>query len=141
MCLIMMTFVLVVVLMGIFKTGEEHDRYVSATKPDENAIYVNASPIGTTTNTTAATTAPKAETTTITPAETTNAPAAETEKKALYYVTISGESIVLLDEYGEYLKTLHQNALFLPKEDVVALRTGLEIFSRDELQMLLEDLS
>ena len=49
--------------------------------------------------------------------------------------------IVLLDEYGEFLRTLHENALFLPSEDLAALRAGVAVYSSEELADWIEDLS
>ena len=135
LCLLMMLLVLALVLAGVFDSARrEEDRLVNATNPDD-AIYVNALPQGTSSTETT-----QAETT-ISPETTTGAPTADTERKALYYVTVSGERIVLLDEYGEFLRTLHENALFLPSEDLAALRTGVAVYSSEELADWIEDLS
>ena len=136
----MMLLVIAMVLAGVFDSAsKEENRLVSATDPDDDAIYVNASP-----KETLPAEPQKTEVTTTT-ANTTNATtetdAAETERNALYYVTVSGNRIVLLDEYGEYLDTLNENANFLPKSDLAALRAGIALYSKDELSSLIDDLS
>ena len=138
LCLSMMLLVLAMVVAGVFDTAsKEPDRQVSVTAPDEDAVYVNATPKPQET-----TTAPvhhTEETTTRSPATTETT--AQTERTALYYVTLSGNRIVLLNEYGEYLDTLHENALFLPKNDLESLRTGIALYAGDELSALKDDLS
>ncbi len=138
LCLLLMMLVLAIILTGVFNSArQEEDRLVSATAPDDEAIYVNASPKPQETT--------SAETTnletTAPPASTTDNHAADTEKKPIYYVTISGNQVVLLGEYGEYLETLNENALFLPKNDLAALRAGIALYSKDELSDLVNDLS
>ena len=137
LCLLLMLLVLALVLTGVFDTATRTlDRPVNATEPNDDAIYVNAQPQATTG---AQTTSPE---TTMAPTETTTGnAAAETERKPLFYVTVSGNRVVLLDEYGEFLETLNENALFLPKGDLEALRAGIALYSKDELSCLVEDLS
>ena len=137
LCLLMMLLVLAMVLAGVFDSANrEENRLVSATEPDDDAIYVNASP-----KETLPAEPQKTEVTTVPPTTTTETNAAETERNALYYVTVSGNQIVLLDEYGEYLDTLNENAHFLPKSDLAALRAGIALYSKDELSSLIDDLS
>ncbi len=128
MCMLLMLSVLLFVLAGVFRAARpEPSRPVGATPPDEDAIEVGAKPI---------------ETTTATPETgetTTNA--SETEKKALYYVTLSGDQVVLLDAYGEYLTTLNEYADFLPKEDLDTLRAGVALYSKEEMEQFAEDFS
>jgi hypothetical protein len=139
LCLLMMLLVLAMVLTGVFDaSGKDADRLVSATAPDD-AVYVNASPKPQETLPTP--TQKVEEVTTAFPDTTTETAAAETERKPLYYVTVSGSRIVLLDEYGEYLDTLNENALFLPPNDLSALRAGIALYSKDELSALADDLS
>ena len=139
LCLSMMLLVLAMVVAGVFDTAsKEPDRQVSVTTSNEDAVYVNATPKPQET-----TVAPieHAEETTTQPPVTTETTTAQTERTALYYVTLSGNRIVLLDEYGEYLDTLHENALFLPKNDLESLRAGIALYSGDELSALKDDLS
>ncbi len=132
MCLLMMLIVLCFVLAGVFHTETgKVDRPANAEKPDEDAILVGAKPQS-----------PEetgdgllAETT-----ETTE-PAAETEKKALYYVTVSGNEVVVLDEYGELHSVLRGDTAFLPKEDLDALRAGITLYSKEELSEITDDLA
>lgn len=139
LCLSMMLLVLALVIAGVFDTAsKDPDRQVSVTKPDEDAVYVNATPKPQETTTAQET---LTEQTTLQPPDTTENTTAQTERKALYYVTLSGNKIVLLNEYGEYMDTLHENALFLPKNDRESLRAGIALYSSDELSALRDDLS
>lgn len=136
LCLLLMLLVLALVLTGVFDTAAKTlDRAASATMPSDEAIYVNAKPQPTTAQ------ALPPETTEAPPEATTEAAAQETERKPLFYVTVSGTRVVLLDEYGEFLKTLNENALFLPQEDLNALRAGIALYSKEEAIALAEDLS
>ena len=139
LCLSMMLLVLALVIAGVFDTAsKDPNRQVSVTEADEDAVYVNATPKPQ--ETTKAQT-DHTEQTTVQPSEPTENTTAQTERKALYYVTLSGSRIVLLNAYGEYMDTLHENALFLPKNDQDALRAGIALYSSDELSALKDDLS
>ncbi len=149
MCLLMMLMILVMVLAGVYYTAYEENIEVNGTSPDEDAVYVNAGVQETTASvttsaTTVATTSAVISSTTraesvITTSEATSA--AETEKRALYYVTVSGGDIVLLDEYGEFLQTVYEDAMFLPKEDLAVLRSGIALYSKAEMMSFLDDFS
>ncbi len=132
-CFLAMLLILAVILAGVFASVPNSPFDHETTK---NVVHANAKPHVTTSTipaqTTAATTA-KQETTTETPIM-------ETEKRALYYVTVSGDSIVLLDEYGEFLQTLYAHASFLPKADLEAFRSGIELYSKDDLNEMMDDL-
>ena len=139
LCLSMMLLVLALVIAGVFDTAsKDSNQQVSVTTSDEDAVYVNATPKPQET-TTAQTN--HTEQTTVLPPDTTENTTAQTERKALYYVTLSGNKIVLLNEYGEYMDTLHENALFLPKNDQESLRAGIALYSNEEISSLKDDLS
>ncbi len=145
-CLLLMLLVLSLVLFGIIDTAKRESLAVNGTNPDDDAVYVHANPQKTTESTSAETTRATSSsvitTTTKKPEHPlqTEATSVQTEKRALYYVTVSGGNVVLLDEYGELLETLHENAMFLPREDLAALRAGIALFSKEELAVLLDDL-
>ncbi len=127
MCLLLMLVVLCFVLAGVFQAERmEQSQAAGATKPDEDAIYVGAKPEESPSESTC---------------ETTESTSASTEKKALYYVTVSGDEIVVLDEYGEVLHVLSDDTEFLPKSDLDALRAGIALYTKEELDALKEDLS
>ncbi len=130
-CLLMMLLVLCFVLTGVFKAEEaKTDHMVNATQPDD-AIYVDAKPYETSTE----------DTEDVSTTEQTEAESESTERKALYYVTVSGGRVVVLNEYGELLETLYEYADFLPGEDIAVLRAGLALYSKAELDSLREDLN
>ena len=112
--------VLALVIAGVFDTAsKEPDRQVSATAPDEDAVYVNATPKPQETT--------KAqenltEQTTLQPPEATERATEQTERKALYYVTLSGNKIVLLNEPlgGEKADVVARFIVFFP------VKTGQE---------------
>ncbi len=62
-------------------------------------------------------------------------------RKPRYYVTLSKGNVILLDEKGEYLETLNENADFLPKNDLERLSTGIALYDEDELAAMKDDLS
>ena len=137
LCLSMMLLVLAMVVAGVFDTASKTpDKQVSITESDEDAVYVNATPKPQET-----TSAPITEQTTEQSTVKTEATTASTERRALYYVALSGNKVVLLNGYGEYMDTLNENALFLPKGDLEALRAGIALYSADELSALRDDLS
>ncbi len=150
MCLLMMLLILVTVLAGVYYSAYEENVAVNGTDPDDDAIYVNAGVKDTTESTTTSTTTTETTTSATTSATTTKAEnigttattsAVETEKRALYYVTVSGGDIVLLDEYGEFMQTVYEDAVFLPQEDLAMLRAGIELYSKTELASFLDDFS
>ena len=137
--LVLMFLVFSIVMMTILASfdGEGGDLAVNGTPEYDDAVYVNATPEALDTLPIATTEMTTMQTTAVT----TENPAVDLERKPIYYVTISGNSVVVLDEYGEFLQTVNENAAFLPKQDVAVLRRGIEIYTKEELALLMADLS
>ena len=140
-CFLMMLLVLVLLSAEAVRNAK-----AQGGAHDDDAVYVNATPA----------TLPPAETTprptfaqsTDTEQGETTASATDASEnelpsgspRALYYVTVRAGAVVLLDADGNILRTVNENAEFLPRGDLATLRNGVAIYTEEELAALMDDL-